>query len=587
MNNQRYSRRPIGDILIANGVITEIQLHRALAEQRRTMAKLGETLISLGVATEEQITEARADQLDVGYVNLLENEITPDAMALIPQAIARAYKLVPIRKQDDRILVAMANPMDIEAIDLIQFETKTRVEVALATEWRITDTINRQYGSDSTDDLTQFMEEAVSNADVQTAMPDDLTEDSIDEVKRQSDTAPIIRMVNLLLTQGVRKKASDIHIEPRRERVDVRYRIDGELHLEKSIPKSLQSGVASRIKIMSELDIAERRLPQDGRISATIDGKKVDFRVSTTPSLYGERIVLRILHRSQSLIPLDKLGFSMRDMGTFESLITRPYGIILVTGPTGSGKTTTLYATLNMLKSEHTNIMTVEDPIEYELDGVNQTNVHPKIGLSFAMQLRAILRQDPDIVLLGEIRDGETADVAFRAALTGHLVLSTLHANDASNAMTRLIDMGVEPFLVSSAINGVTAQRLVRRLCPACKEPYQADDEIKRLFGYNIDEDITFYKAVGCAHCDNRGYSGRITIAEMLVMTDKIRRLTLDKAPAAEIQAAATSAGMLNMLQDGLQKARSGITTVEELRRKVLIESSALDLQSAPPTATI
>jgi len=571
-------KRPLGDILVKNGVISQAQLEDALGEHQKSRTRVGEALIALGFATEEQITEARAIQLDVPYVNLSEIDLLPETTQLISRTVAREFKVVPVRMQDGKLLLAMADPMDIEAIDLVQFETKTRVEVALATEWRILDGINRCYGSDSTDDFAQFMEQAVSNIDAEvTALNDEIDED-IDEVRRQSDTAPIIRMVNLLLTQAVRKRASDIHIEPRRDRVDVRYRVDGELEVQKSIPKSLQAGVASRIKIMSELDISERRLPQDGRISSSIDGKRVDFRVSTTPSLYGERIVLRILHRSQSLIPLDKLGFSHTDMARFETAVTQPYGIVLVTGPTGSGKTTTLYATLNMLKSDTVNIMTVEDPIEYELDGVNQTNIQSKIGLTFALQLRAILRQDPDVVLVGEVRDSETADVAFRAALTGHLVLSTLHANSAPHAITRLIDMGVEPFLVSSAINAVTAQRLVKKLCEHCKEPYEADVETKRLLGVPDGEKCVIFKAVGCSKCGERGYSGRMTIAEVMLMTEKVRRLTLEKATATAILAVALESGMRTMLQDAADKIMSGLTTIEELRRKVLIESSPLDI---------
>lgn len=383
-------------------------------------------------------------------------------------------------------------------------------------------------------------------------------------------------MVNMLLTQAVRKKASDIHIEPRRSTVDIRYRIDGELHLAKSLPKSLHPPISSRIKIMSELDISERRLPQDGRITFRLDGRNIDIRVSTSPTLYGERIVLRILDRSEGLIPLEKLGFSPRDLEVFKSLISQPYGIILVTGPTGSGKTTTLYAALNELKSEHTNIMTVEDPIEYELEGINQTNVHHRIGLTFANQLRAILRQDPDIVFVGEIRDAETADVAFRAALTGHLVFSTLHANDAPSSITRLIDMDVEPFLVSSAIIGVLAQRLVRVLCPDCKEPYEPDSQIKEMLGLKPDEKITIYRAVGCRNCDSTGYKGRTSIRETMVMTDEIRRLTINKASATEIRCAALASGMVTMRQDGANKVLAGITTIEEVQRKIFVETDLL-----------
>lgn len=577
-------KRPLGDILVSDGIITQAELDCALSEQKSKHTKLGETLVALGIITEEQVTQARAIQLDVAYVNIQEAEFDPELISMVPQSIARTYKLIPVRRDLDRITLAMANPMDIEAIDLVQFETKCRVEIALGTEWRILESINRQYGRESSDDLEQFMEEAASSVDFTQTASEEIGED-IDAVKRQSHTAPIVRMVNLILTQAVRKKASDIHIEPRKDRVDVRYRVDGELHLAPSIPKSLQSGVASRIKIMSELDIAERRMPQDGRISVKIDGKKIDLRVSTSPSQYGERVVLRVLRRSDGLIPLEQLGFTPRDMTLFRTLIARPYGIILVTGPTGSGKTTTLYAALNMLKNERINIMTVEDPIEYELEGINQTNVHSKIGLTFATQLRSILRQDPDIVLVGEVRDTETADVAFRAALTGHLVFSTLHANDAPSSVARLVDMGVEPFLVSSAIIGVTAQRLVRKLCPDCKEAYAPDERIKLILGLDARDGIELYRAMGCEVCGGTGYKGRTSITEMMVMTDEIQRLAISGATATEIRTAAVNSGMVSMRMDGMNKVMEGITTFEEVERKVLIETNVEDLRNAMKAA--
>ncbi len=566
-------KRPLGDILVRRKIITPEQLEIALEEQQRTHKKLGEVLIALEFVTEEQITEARAHQLDVGYVNLQDFQFDPEVLSLISESICRTYQLIPLKKSHNKLTVAMANPLDVEAIDLVQFETKLRVEPVLATEWRVREAIDRNYGQYEADEIKNFVQQAATDLDV--ASDNDDQED-IDEVRRQSHQAPIIRMVNMLLTQAVRKKASDIHIEPRRSTVDIRYRIDGELHLAKSLPKSLHPPISSRIKIMSELDISERRLPQDGRITFRLDGRNIDIRVSTSPTLYGERIVLRILDRSEGLIPLEKLGFSPRDLEVFKSLISQPYGIILVTGPTGSGKTTTLYAALNELKSEHTNIMTVEDPIEYELEGINQTNVHHRIGLTFANQLRAILRQDPDIVFVGEIRDAETADVAFRAALTGHLVFSTLHANDAPSSITRLIDMDVEPFLVSSAIIGVLAQRLVRVLCPDCKEPYEPDSQIKEMLGLKPDEKVTIYRAVGCRNCDSTGYKGRTSIRETMVMTDEIRRLTISKASATEIRRAALASGMITMRQDGVNKVLSGITTIEEVQRKIFVETDLL-----------
>ncbi len=573
---EEFYKKPLGDILVTRGTITEQQLDEALSKQTETRKRLGETLVALGFLNEEQITEARALQLDVGYVNLQEDECEPEAVALVSESTARTYTLVPVRMTGNRLVVAMANPLDVEAIDLVQLETKCRVEPALATEWRIAEVLTKQYGGSSSDDLQCMAQQAASSAEF-TAGDEDGHED-IDEVKRQSDRAPIVRMVNVLLTQGVRRKASDIHIEPRRDHIDVRFRIDGELHLVKSLPKALHAAITSRVKIMSELDISERRLPQDGRITVRLDNKMVDLRVSTTPILYGERVVLRILDRASGMIPLDQLGFSPHELSIFTRLVMRPHGIILVTGPTGSGKTTTLYAVLNVIKAENTNIMTVEDPVEYELDGINQTNVHGRIGLTFANQLRAILRQDPDTVLVGEIRDTETADVAFRAALTGHLVLSTLHCNDAPSAITRLIDQDVEPFLVSSAINGIVAQRLVRVLCPDCKEPYEADTQTRALLGLNPDTRVTLYNAVGCQNCGNSGYKGRMCIHEVMVMNEQIRKLSLQKASASEIRQAAIAAGMRGMAQDGTEKVLAGLTTVEEVQRRVMVESDDISM---------
>lgn len=574
---EEYYKKPLGDILVSRCVISEEQLLSALDQQRETHKRLGEILISLGFVTEEQITEARSLQFDVGYVNLQEQECEPEAVALVSESTARTYNLVPFRLVGNRLVVAMADPLDVEAVDLVQYETKCRVDPMLATEWRIAEVLTKLYGGSSSDDLQNIAQQAVSDSDM-TVREEEHGED-IDEVKRQTTRAPVVRMVNVLLTQGVRRKSSDIHIEPRRDHVDVRYRIDGELHLVKSLPKTLHAAITSRIKVMSDLDIAERRLPQDGRVSVRVDNRLVDLRVSTSPIVYGERVVLRILDRASGIIPLEELGFASRELTLFRSMVTRPHGIILVTGPTGSGKTTTLYAALNILKSEHTNIMTVEDPVEYELDGINQTNVHSRIGLTFANQLRAILRQDPDIVLVGEIRDTETADVAFRAALTGHLVLSTLHCNDAPSAVTRLIDQDVEPFLVGSAINGVVAQRLVRVLCPDCKAAYEPDERTLSLFGLTPDSRVTLYNAVGCPNCDNSGYKGRMSINEIMVMSDELRRLTMVKAPASELRRVAVAEGMRTMAQDGLEKALAGLTTIEEVQRKVIVESDDLNLE--------
>jgi type IV pilus assembly protein PilB len=567
-------KRPLGEILVLEGDITKEQLQEALAEQKKTLEKLGKVLVDMDLVSEERVTEARAEQLDVPYVNLQEHKFEPEILNLIPENLARRCRLIPVHKKGDRLVVAMADPMDVEATDLIQLETKLHLEPALATEWRIMEAIDRQYGADYGDDLHDSMHQSGSDLDPDAAAMLDTEDDEgdIDEVRKQIHKAPIVRTVNMLLTQAVRKKASDIHIEPRRNVVEVRFRMDGELHTIRHIPRHLHPAISSRIKIMADMDIAERRMPQDGRISVRIDGRGIDVRVSTAPTLYGERVVMRILDRQSNLIPLEKFGYTPSQLGILKGLVTRPQGIVLITGPTGSGKTTTLYAILNMLKSESTNIMTVEDPIEYELDGVSQTNVHQKIGLSFASQLRAILRQDPDTILVGEIRDTETADVAFRSALTGHLVLSTLHCNDAPSAINRLLDMGVEPFLVGSAINGIVAQRLVRLLCPDCKEAYEPDESVKALLGADPGARIQLYRAVGCGNCDSSGYKGRTGVSEIMTVNSEIRRLCVERAPADDIAIAAMRDNMTTMRQDATEKVLAGLTTLEEVQRKVFFD---------------
>ena len=580
-------KRPLGEIFVATGAITREQLDAALTIQKESYEKLGKILVDLGLVTEEKLTEARAFQLDVPYVNLQEHTFEPEILNLIPEGLARRCMLVPIRRSGDKLVVAMANPMDVEATDLVQVETRLHLEPALATEWRIAEAIDRQYGSETSDELHDSMQQAASVVETGTSPDDEISDDTEDlnEVRKQMQRAPIVRTVNLLMTQAVRKKSSDIHIEPRRNVVEVRFRIDGNLHTVRRIPRSLHPAISSRVKIMAELDIAERRLPQDGRISVKIDNKNIDLRVSTIPTLYGERLVLRILDRNSSLIPLEGFGYSEKQLKEVKSLVVRPQGIVLVTGPTGSGKTTTLYAALNELKSEETNIMTVEDPIEYELDGISQTNVHPKIGLTFANQLRALMRQDPDVILVGEIRDSETADVAFRAALTGHLVLATLHCNDAPSAITRLLDMEVEPFLVSSAINGVVAQRLVRVLCPDCKEPFEPEDYVKEILGFTPNEKVTLYRPVGCGSCNNTGFRGRIGVSEVMVMNSELRRLAIEKTPGDIIRAAAIRYGMTPMQDDAAEKIIAGVTTVEEVQRKVYLDpvnsSGGVELRAA------
>lgn len=568
---QAFYKKRLGDILVLAGLVTEEQLEWALEEQKQSYKRLGEILIDAGWVTEDDIAEARALQLDMAHIQLGDYPIDSRVVRMVPEPVARTYKLVPVCSSDGRVAVAMMNPLDVEAIDAVQRVTRKRIEPLLASESRINSTLDKVYGTLGGADITASMEEAISDVDITTLENDELTQD-VGEAKRQSEQAPIVRTVNLMLQEAIKRRASDIHLEPRHNHVEVRYRIDGALHHIRNIPKALQAAVISRIKVMADLDIAERRIPQDGRVGVKIHNKTIDLRVSTLPVHYGERVVMRILDKSTQQFSLDQLGFTQETMSAFQDLIQKPYGIILVTGPTGSGKTTTLYATLMALRSPEVNIITCEDPIEYELEGINQSAVNVKVGLTFATQLRSILRQDPDIVLVGEIRDQETADIAFRAAMTGHLVLSTLHCNDAANAVTRLTDMGVEPFLIGSSVIGVIAQRLVRVICPRCKAPYKPGIDELAPFGL-IDQagSIEFYKGQGCNNCDGTGYHGRVAIAELLVMNDELRRLVLTNPSSNQIKDLAIKHGMKTMKQNAVEKLLKGVTTTSEVRKRIYV----------------
>jgi len=467
----------------------------------------------------------------------------------------------------------------VQAIDLVQRETRRRVESVLGSVNGLQAAIDRAYHASQNDahsfEMTNSIEMAsLDSVDLAVSEDDDI---DLGSTVRQSDQAPVIRFVNTLFSEAVRRRTSDIHIEPRKKDFLIRYRVDGQLQTIKTVPRSLQAATVSRIKILAEMDIAERRLPLDGRISMRVEGKMIDLRVSTLPTQYGERVVMRILDRSSATRSLDDLGFSPHNRVAFESLISKPHGIILVTGPTGSGKTTTLYAALNALKSPNVNIMTCEDPVEYELEGISQSNVNERAGLTFARQLRAILRQDPDVVLVGEIRDQETAEIAFRAALTGHLVLSTLHCNEAAGAVSRLIDMGVAPFLIASTVIGVVAQRLVRRFCLHCREEFLPDDDMLAMYralGGEVVPGMSLFKAPGCGKCDGHGTQGRLAVHEVLVANTHIHRLTMESAETNVIREAALKNGMIPMIGDGLDKVRHGLTPLEDIQRKIGISVS-------------
>lgn len=550
----------LGDFLLEQGLITKEDLRKALKYQKETGKLLGRCFIELGILDEKTLIKALSEQMGVQYVSLKKYKADPKVIKLIPEDFARAHKVFPLFKIGRRLTVGMVNPLDVITIDQLRQMTGMEIEPVVCHEQDIEEAIDLHYkGSDRFKEAMESFKEDTEEEGV-------LDERSL---RRQAEEGPVVKLVNLVLSQAIKEGASDIHIQPREKSLSIRYRIDGVLHEVFSPPKSMQLPIASRIKILANLNIAETRLPQDGRFRFGIDNKVVDFRVSTLPTAFGENIVLRLLDTSRAILGFPDLGMNDKMIEDFRSILHKPYGIILVTGPTGSGKSTTLYAALRELDTPEKNIITLEDPIEYHLDTIRQSQVNPKIGMTFANGLRAILRQDPDIIMVGEIRDLETAEIAIKAALTGHLVLSTLHTNDAAGAVTRLLDMGLEPFLVASAVQGVLAQRLVRRICPYCVQEYEPDKKLVRIVaGFeDYNGETRFLRGKGCSRCKNTGYKGRIGIYELLIMDDNLRELVNKRASATEIAHAARKAGMKSMIMDGLEKVEKGITTIEEVFR--------------------
>lgn len=548
------------DILLAKGLISQEQVEKAKEEMKKTGLPIEKTLEKLGYITEEDIVNTIAESMRVLYIDLKDYLIDAEAIKNVPEDLARKHKIIPLFKIGDILTVAMANPRDIMALDEIRMRSKIPIiEPVLSTEKDIHNAIDQYYG------VAGNLEDVIKAIDKTRIPMITMDAQSPKVLTRAAEEAPVVKLVNLIVMQSVKEKASDIHIEPEENLVRVRFRIDGILHEVLTIPKNLQSVIASRIKILAKMDIAETRKPQDGRIGLKMENKALDLRVSAFPTIHGENIVLRILDKSSVILGLVDLGFSEKDLKDFDKLIRMSYGIILVTGPTGSGKTTTLYSALSTINSLEKNIITVEDPVEYELPLVRQTQVNVKAGLTFATGLRSILRQDPDVVMIGEIRDRETADIAIQASLTGHLVFSTLHTNDAASAVTRLIDMGVEPFLISSSVIGILAQRLVRVICQKCKEKYTPGSEVLKDLG--LKEGTGFYKGKGCDVCKNTGYAGRIGIFEFLRLSDDIKKLIVAKTSSEEIKKTALREGMRALHDDGLDKVRKGITTLEEVLR--------------------
>ena len=571
-------RLRVGELLVRRGLITEEQLERALKEQARTGRRIGDILVDLGYINRETLEnvlkEYKASLEDI-ETDIDPDQIDKDLARIVPEKIASMFKVVPIKLEGDTIWLAGTDILDVAARDYIRFATGYNVRVILTSEGFVESVYEALYSSQSKEELLRDLisETEEELAQVGEAADVDVIEDetsaiAVASVEELASQAPVIRLVNYLITEAVERGASDIHIEPYENKVRVRYRIDGVLEEQMTVPTKLRDAIVARVKIMSRLNVVERRVPQDGRIKIRVKDKEVDVRVSTVPTVTGEKVVMRLLDKSGLVLDLDLLGFEEDQREIFERAIRKPYGMVLITGPTGSGKTTTLYSALKILNSPQVNIMTVEDPVEYNFEGINQVNVNEAVGLDFAAALRAFLRQDPDIILVGEIRDKETVEIAIRAALTGHLVFSTVHTNNAPATVTRLVDMGVEPFLVASSLLLVVAQRLVRKICPYCREEYVPSEEVLRVLGLE-DEKGPFYRGKGCSNCRQTGYKGRIAVYELMEVTPDIRKAIVSGATEDEIRDLAISNGMKLLKDVGVEKARRGVTTLEEVIRAI------------------
>jgi type IV pilus assembly protein PilB len=569
-------KKRLGEMLVDEGIISEEQLQEALHEQKIKGGRLEKILISQGYVTQDVIMAFVGTQLGIPHVSLSEiGEIPNDVVFSVPESIALNHVLIPIVKKDKKITVAMADPLNVFAIDDIKMMTGLEVEPAIASEAEIKALQAKYYsgatnagGAEAGADMQEILGTMGGGDNNLEVMEEQQEEMDISKLEAAGEDAPVVRLVNLILTEAVRSGASDIHIEPYEKSLRCRYRIDGVLHEVQSPPKSISAAMSSRIKIMSSLDISERRLPQDGRIKIKVLGKEIDLRVSVCPVQFGEKIVMRILDSSNLSLDLPKLGFEEDILPKFQKAIVEPYGLVLVTGPTGSGKSTTLYSALHYINDPDTNISTIEDPVEYNLPGINQVNARAGIGLTFAAGLRSFLRQDPDVIMVGEIRDKETGEIAINAALTGHLVFSTLHTNDAPGAVTRMGNMGIEPFLITSTVHCVVAQRLLRRICKDCKQTYEAAPEVLEEMGLQVTgEPVTLYKGSGCATCSNTGYKGRMAIHEVMILNDEFRKGVLQRKPASELKKLARAGGMQTLRECGVQKVLKGMTSVEELFR--------------------
>ena len=567
----------LGELLTKAGLISQEQLKESLRVQKETGGKLGETLIKLGFVSEEDITECLSQQFGVPSINLAHFEIDPSVIKLIPADVARKYNILPVNKTGATITIAMADPTNVFAMDDIKFMTGYNVEPVVASELGIKAAIDNYYGTTSSLELKRVMEDLQSSESADLEVLEDEEELDVEALTEGAEEAPVVKLVNLILTDAIKRGASDIHVEPYEKEFRVRFRMDGTLYEIMNPPLKLRDSITSRLKILAKLDISEKRLPQDGRIKLKMKlndkNKELDFRVSVLPTLFGEKIVMRLLDKDNLQLDMTKLGFEPESLVKFEEAIFKPWGMVLVTGPTGSGKTNTLYSALSKVNSPEVNIMTAEDPVEFNLPGINQVQMKEAIGLNFAATLRSFLRQDPNIILVGEIRDFETAEVAIKAALTGHLVLSTLHTNDAPSTINRLMNMGIEPFLVATSVQLIAAQRLARRICQNCKEAVEITPQALMNLGYKKEEIGTFtvYKGRGCDKCNNTGYKGRVALIEVMNIDDNLRDLILAGGTAIDIKRKAAENGMISLRRSGLIKIKGGVTTIEEVVRETVL----------------
>ncbi|WP_159883451.1 GspE/PulE family protein [Paenibacillus puerhi] len=546
-------RKRIGDLLVEAGLLTQDQLTKALQEQRETKMRLGEFLINRSYITEQQLIEVLEFQLGIPHIQLFRQKIDPKVINLIPQRVAEQHQVLPVRVEGNKLFLAMADPLDYFAIDELRMSTGLRIEPTIAAREELQRAIRRYYGlQESVEQISQIL---------QTREAEEISTQIEDE------NSPVVKTVNQIIIQAVQVGASDIHIDPQEDALRIRYRVDGVMRTERTLPPHMQRVLVARIKIMANLNVAERRLPQDGRVEIENEFRKVDIRISTLPTIHGEKVVMRVLDLGSALTDIEKLGFSEGNYRQFMQGIQSAHGVVLITGPTGSGKTSTLYSALARLNSDDINVITIEDPVEYQLPGINQIQVNTTTGLTFARGLRAILRQDPNIVMIGEIRDTETAEIAVRTAMTGHLVLSTLHTNSAANTVTRLIDMGIEPFLIASSLKTIVAQRLVRRVCRSCSAEHEPTVEEKRYLeehGYQV---ANLRRGTGCVECGRTGYKGRLAIHEVLTVDETLKAMILEKRPDSEYQTYAETRSMIPLIKDGLNKVMSGQTTVAEVIR--------------------